>query len=246
MARRAPSSTSPSRRPRTPRSPAASAYLEPLARILAAGGHAPEELLRQFTAICARLPKARDPATPDRSLIDLPHVLSLWHADPAYLDASGQPKALRLTGPDSLATLVRRVFPNRSPQHVIRALERNGALQRVEGRVLPTARTLRFDPADGVPHGLQALLGLLRTIEYNLGRQGAEHRLFERIARNPEVPDRLVSDFEALARSQLLAVLIRLDAELARLQGDYRPGEPTRPVGVGAYMLAEQTARRRR
>lgn len=246
MARRAPSPRSSARRSRPAQAYAASAFIEPLARILMAGGHSPAALQRALAAACRRRPKNSTQGYVDRDLVDLPHVLSIWHGDRKFIDANGQPKALPLSGPNSLSALVRRVFPNRSPQGVIAALERSGALQRIDGRYLPTGRTLRFDPADGIPHGLEALLGLLRTIDYNLGRRGAQERIFERIARNAHVPESQVPRFEKAAREQLLSILVRLDTRLARYESRRRPGERTVSVGVGTYMIAGPAGRTRR
>jgi hypothetical protein len=86
--------------------------LERLARILVSTGHSPRALAREFRDICGQLkePARRWDAAQLGYLWDLPHVISHWHSDPQYMDASGKP-ILRIAPHDLAHSLSTKAGP---------------------------------------------------------------------------------------------------------------------------------------
>lgn len=216
-------------------------YLAPLARILHATGHSQSVLVREFTQICRALPERPNRARTRAAahLRDLPHVLAHWHTDPQFLDTQGRPLPLPRLGKVSIAALIRRVYPRQDLREVMEALKRNQAIQRKGRRYLPTGRSIRYATSEVPAHGLEALRGLLRTLDRNLTPNRRAKRLFERFASNPRVPVRLVARFDRHVRRQALEFLFGLDAILGRLESGRRGSERTARVGVGVYLFEE-------
>ena len=69
-------------------------------RVLGRCGYEPDAIERKVSAACRRIPKswARSHPATLREMRDASHVLTLWFSDPAFLDASGKPRALPLRG----------------------------------------------------------------------------------------------------------------------------------------------------
>src|SRR6202020_295859 len=74
--------------------------LSRLARILVRCGHSPQDLVSALREICRvlKVPRQRWNPAQLEFLSDLPHVIALWHSDPRYLGARGEPAALPLRG----------------------------------------------------------------------------------------------------------------------------------------------------
>src|SRR5215472_5654220 len=115
--------------------------LSRLARILVRCGHSPRDLVGQFRGICRTLgePSHRFDPRILSLLSELPHVISVWHADPRYLDGQGRPMGLVLRGSrSSLSSLIKQVLPREDPRTVIAALTRMHAIRTRGGRYFPT------------------------------------------------------------------------------------------------------------
>src|SRR6266404_4958926 len=104
-----------------PREDFAFECLSRLARILVRCGHSPRALVRDLREICRTLKEPSKPWDPTRLgfLVDVPHVIALWHSDPSYLGPDGQPAALPMrAGGPSLTALIKRVLPRDDPDSV--------------------------------------------------------------------------------------------------------------------------------
>ena len=150
-------------------------FLEPLAQILVHTGHSPQKLAQEFQEICSGLsepPQAWNPAYLN-FLTALPGVIARWHTDEQFLDSKGQPLPLPLKSESlSLASLIARVLPNEDPTVVVDSLIKFQGIRREGDSYLPTDRQLRFTEENAWVYGLRALLGMLRTIKYNVTRAG--------------------------------------------------------------------------
>jgi hypothetical protein len=141
-------------------------------RVLGRCGYQPDAIEREVSAACRKIPKswARSFPATLREMRDASHVLTLWFSDPAFLDATGNPRALPLRGARaSLETLVRRVDRRISASELLSYLLRMRALRVVHSRYVPRDRVLSLRGAGGPDNfrGLRGLLGMLRTLEHN-------------------------------------------------------------------------------
>jgi len=162
-----------------------------IARLLVMNGESPRDLEYAFAGICRDLKV--DPLYRGRSgrrVIGFSHVISRWHLEPRYLDASGEPRALRFSGGSpSLKGLISRIHPGVDPREVLESLMRRGALSVKAGVYRPTGRVVLFgkDSPDMAAWQVSVVRGLLQTLEHNATSKPAD-RLPARIAINPHFP----------------------------------------------------------
>jgi hypothetical protein len=216
-------------------------FLERLARILVHTGHSPRKLTREFRAICGRLKEPRqawDPAYLNY-LADLPHVVARWHADPQFVDSRGHPIALPLRSRGlSLSALISRVLPGEDRRAVVQSLIRLRAIRRQGARYLPTDRQLRLRQQSGRVHGLMTLLGILRTVQYNLSRASRSSTILERAAINPRFPERHLPAFHRWVKSHGGKFLWDADGKMRRREAR-EPGEPATRLGVAVFVFED-------
>jgi hypothetical protein len=216
-------------------------FLERLAHILVHTGHSPRKLLREFRLICAALKEpgqAWDPAYLNY-LADLPHVVARWHTDPQFVDSKGNAIALPLRSRGlSLSSLISRVLPAEDPRAVVESLVRLRAIRRQGARYLPADRQLRFTQHSARVHGLMALLGILRTLEYNVSRASRSSTILERAAINPRFPVRRLPAFHRWLKASGGKFLWNADGRMRR--GEARAQtEPTIRLGVALFAFED-------
>ena len=79
------------------------------------------------------------------ALLQISDILAVWYRDPAFLDKTGRPRALSLSGTDSFATLAKRFLPEFEPSEVASTLIAEQLLQRRPNRrVAPKHRAAVF------------------------------------------------------------------------------------------------------
>lgn len=217
-------------------------FLEPLARILNACGCAPEELKREFAAVCRKLKKPTrrfEPWTPEY-VAHLSHVIARWHADEHYVDSEGRPNALPLEGPrPSLKELILKVLPDEDPAQAVKSLIELQGVRRQGTRYLPTDKYLALNrrPRAVWAHGLTAVLGVLKTVEHNVSAPHGK-RLLERVAVNPRFP---VAELPRLHRSfkaEVPDILWKFDRKMGRKEAHGKSQRFTR-VGIGFYVFED-------
>lgn len=217
-------------------------FLERLAHILVQSGHSPKKLLREFRSICNTLKEPRHPWNPALlgHLADIPHVIAYWHAHPDFTDARGRPAPLALSGRRrSLTALVARVLPHEEPLEVVRSLIRLRGIRRRGKYYQPTGRQLVMTQqrAGGRVHGLNTLLGILRTIDHNVTR-APQLALLERTAVNPRFPVRELPHFHRRLKSWAADFLWAADDHMRRRETRSRSGPVTR-LGVGVFAFED-------
>lgn len=215
--------------------------LERLARILVSTGHSPRALAREFRDICGQLkePARRWDAAQLGYLWDLPHVISHWHSDPQYMDASGKPipLPLRARGP-SLSALIARVLPAEDPAAVtaslmkLQGVKRKGALFRPSGRYFP------YPTVSARVHGFTALLGMLRTVEHNVSARRKSPPMLERTALNPSFPVDELPVFHRRLKKEANRILWRMDEQMRHKEASHRGGARVR-LGIGIFTFEE-------
>lgn len=211
-------------------------------RVLGRCGYQPDAIEREVSAACRKIPKSwacSFPATL-REMRDASHVLTLWFSEPAFLDATGNPRALPLRGARaSLEALVRRVDRRISASELLSYLLRMRALRVVHSRYVPRDRVLLLRGAGGPDNfrGLRGLLGMLRTLEHNGLPKSRASGWFEAFAENPRFPMSRLPAFEKRLRRTGNRVLLQLDADMHRREIARRPNERTIRLGVGMYQF---------
>jgi hypothetical protein len=221
--------------------------LSRLARILVRCGHSPQDLVSALREICRTLKVPRQRWDPAQLgfLSDLPHVIALWHSDPRYLGARGEPAPLPLRGRTaSLSGLIECALPGESPRAVVEALMGTGGIRCRAGRYVPTRRHLRLRDDSGRVHSANALLRMLRTVERNLAG-GANSAIFERAAMNPHFPVAKLATFHRDVSTRASRLLVAIDGTMRRHEARRTRGPRTR-VGVEIFAFEEPPSTDRR
>ena len=197
-----------------------------------------------FHEACARVPKSllKSGETLKQELADAADILALWLSDPNYLNQHGEPLHIRSSGAQpSLDALIKRVDSQLQLERLVNYLVRTGSVTKV-GRRYAIARrhmSLSRDPRLAYLHGLQAVLGLLRTIENNAIPKKNRRLCFESMAGNTRFPARLRAEFDTKFRRLGKDLLSRLDTDMQRAEQSRRPGEPTVRIRVGLFQCDE-------
>jgi hypothetical protein len=214
-------------------------FLEPLAQILVRTGHPPQRLAQEFQEICSRLsepPQAWNPAYLN-FLTALPGVIARWHTDEQFLDSKGQPLPLPLKSESlSLASLIARVLPNEDPTVVVDSLIRFQGIRREGEYYLPTDRQLRFTEENAWVYALRALLGMLRTIKYNVTGAGPHDTIQERVAVSLHFPVPALAAFHRWLKKHAKEFLWGVYRNMLRHESQCKSGPTTRlSVAVFAF-----------
>jgi hypothetical protein len=222
--------------------------IDRFARVLALTGMSREQMAYVFREACARAPKSllKSGQLLERELVDAAHILTLWLSDPNYLDQYGEPLRIRSSGAlPSLYALSKRLNPELKLDRMVKYLVRTGSVTRVGQRYVVRQRNVSFssDPELAYAHGLQAVLGLLRTIEDNALPKKNQRLWLENMTGNPRVPARLRTEFDTKLCRLDMDFLNRMDADMQRAEQARPPGEPTVRLKVGLYQYVENSHR---
>jgi hypothetical protein len=212
-----------------------------MAQILVHTGHSPSKLAQEFADICSGLKEpARVSDPPDLNfLTGLTEVIARWHAESEFLDSKGRPLALPFrSGNRSLTSLIARVLPNEDPSGVLDALMKFDGIRRDGGLYLPTDRQVRFTEANARLYGLQALRGMLRTIEYNVTRATPSSTIQERVAVNPYFPVHALEAFHRWLRGHAKEWLWKAHSYMGRRESHNR-SEPTTRLSVAVFAFED-------
>jgi hypothetical protein len=201
----------------------------------------------QLRGICSTLgePSHRfDPGVLTH-LSELPHVISVWHADPRYLDGQGRPRSLALRGSrSSLSLLIKQVLPHEDTRTVIAALTGMHAIRHRGGRYFPTGRHIEYQQDTARLNSLTFLLRILRTVEHNVSRAKTA-ALLERNATHPAFPVAALAGFHRRVKARAADFLWDIDTDLRRRERRFRGGRKTR-VGVEIFAFEEPIRSRSR
>ncbi len=168
-------------------------------------------------------------------------VLSAWHSQPEFLDATGKPAPLPLEGDGaSFSSLLRRCGAgDLRPSTILRELRNSGAVRVTEGGLVePLQRTY-------VPHKLdEALLrswgtvlgDVANTCAHNLTRDAGIQPRFERSALNERVLVSAVPEFREFLNREGQIFLEKVAAWLSAHEAPGAAGaKATVRLGAGVY-----------
>jgi Family of unknown function (DUF6502) len=157
------------------------------------------------------------------------------------MDGSGRPVPLPLHGRGrTLSALIARVLPGEDPDSVAESLVRSNSVRHRKGLYAPIKRSLVYPRAAARVHGMNAFLGMLRTIDHNVAGKGP--RLYERAAMNPSVPVSALPAFYKWAEEFGERFLEGADNFLQKREAEENNG-PRARVGVDVCVFAGPPAK---
>jgi len=182
----------------------------------------------------------------------LTRVLSGWHQDPDFIDATGKPLAIPAEGEiPSFAQLARRYGGDMPISALLKELKLNGIVEENDaGHLHPLKRY--FVPAQSDPGALlragSVFNDLGSTLHHNLykANTGKQQPLnFERRATNTHMPPETSAAFRVFVEQEGQAFLERIDAWLTAHEQPMNDNDannnnsntPTMRLGVGAYLI---------
>lgn len=120
-------------------------------------------------------------------------LLTVWHQDPIYLDASGNPAPLRMSASKrSFKKLVEKATPNIDPSRLLAQLMQVGAVTMDENKFIHAKmRSLSVyeDTQLAILHTLSSLDSFIKTLHHNLvSASSNSNQQFHRIASNADFP----------------------------------------------------------
>lgn len=220
--------------------PMAEDALQRLVRIVHRCGVSGEQIKKIVGDAVSELPPAdaRSPPAQDRELPSVPHVLTLWHSDPGYVDKQGEPLLLKLRGRRiSFEALVQKVDSSLDAEQVLRYLMRASAVKSDGARYRAIQRAVILRGISG-PRDFRHLRGvdaMLRTTEHNLLPPDEAPGWLERMAENDHVPVSRLHAFGEFLRELTMGYLGDIDAWLLAASSECSPGEAVCKVTVGMY-----------
>lgn len=173
-------------------------------------------------------------------------VLSMWHQDPDFVEADGQPKLLSFEGDGPSFTLLARRAASSDvpPATLLKELRTAGAVAE-----LPDG-TLQALKRNYIPQALDAnmvrlwgtaITDLARTGDFNVTRKATDKARFQRRAANDAVDPAAVAEFNKFLEQEGQAFLERADAWLTLHQVPESDAD-TKPrvrLGVGVYHIQD-------
>lgn len=170
-------------------------------------------------------------------------VLSGWASDPEFLDASGNPLDIPVSGQVSFATLVTRYSGGTTTNSVLDEVIHAGAVERLDGDRVRLLRQDLFGKADKRLLSELEVIGitagdLLNTIEYDT-RPGQDDIWLLRLIIQRDVPLEHLPVIKSLIHEEATEFLHALDKKLTRClkdaQSEEADAERIKRVGLGAY-----------
>jgi hypothetical protein len=153
------------------------------------------------------------------------------------MDSRGRPVPLPLRGRGpSLSALIARVLSGEDPASVAESLLRLKIVRRRKGLYYtPSKRSFVYPKAAARVHGMNAFLGMLRTVDHNVAGKG--RRLYERAAINPSIPVSALPAFYKWAEQFGDRFLEGADTFLQNREAEEKSGPRVR-VGVDVCVFA--------
>jgi hypothetical protein len=220
--------------------------IDRLVSVLVHCGYSLEESNQRFKRTTSRFRKPRAiRGTGANDFVDLAaHVLTHWHQDRAYLKPNGDPRPIpeRGSGP-SIEALVRVVGSGLTLPSAMKYFLATKSLNRVGDHYVPRGPEIvhpRGSTSQSAHH-MRACVGILRTLEHNLRARAMDQRWYQYLADNFDVPVSQLPVVLSHVRKSGRAFLYEKDTFLYRLAEARKPGEPTVPVYVGAYLSLGNT-----
>jgi len=223
----------------------AKSLLNPIAAFLFAGGFTKAEALAAFSSVLDTLQKDRK----NRPMEHIGHptsyadMIATWVRDKRYVDATGRPRALRLSGRNGFTSLVRSVSPHTTAKTALSVLLRYRNIRRLKDGsyrlVNPffytnSDRATAFEP---IAFFLSDASATLSQILRRRDRSPRPERFWRKVE-SFHVSDAIAKRFAAFARDRSFLFLEELDDWLeAHRDTATNNGRKRRRVGLGLFSI---------
>lgn len=174
-------------------------------------------------------------------------VLTGWFTDEAFIDESGKPRSLAVSGENpSFESLCDRYSGDVPATTMLKELRHVGAVaMEDDGRLV--AKTRYYMPAHTDPEQMLRSGSVLedcgQTVAWNLHRDEKDPSRFEQRASNTQIPAKAVPAFREFIEQEGQAFFERVDAWLTDHEDENAPN-PVR-LGLGAYLIEERPNERK-
>ncbi len=174
-------------------------------------------------------------------------LLTRWHQDPTFLNSTGNPQPLKMSGRRiSFRRIAKIAVPSIPPVQLLRDLKRLRAV-RVddEGLIHARMRSLSIyeDKRLAALHTLNSLRGFINTLHHNLGSRPANsHQLFHRIAWNGDFDGRKLPQLKIWLRRHGQSLLESTDTWMMNQSVSRHIKRPKKAVqaSVGVYLAVDR------
>ena len=191
--------------------------------------------------------QAIDPGRLYPHIAAIGELLTSWHQDPNFLDASGNPLPLKMHGTGrSFSKLSRKSVPKIHPKLLLSELERIGAVAtdsrnfiKVQMRSLPVYEDRRL----AIQHTLTSLDSFVKTLRHNLNSPVSNSdQLFHRVARNGVFDIRDLPALKIRIRRHAQSFLESSDNWMARrcTVRKRKSNSKLAQVAIGVYLSVDQ------
>lgn len=179
---------------------------------------------------------------------EMGRLLAAWYQNPSFLDESGNPQTLRITGRHSFAQLAKSTAAGISSALLLSELEKTGAVAIESGgnvRVKTRSLDVYTDRKLATEYTLSSLVSYIRTLIYNLESSSSMRgQLFHRVAVNEEFHNDLVPLLNAYVRRRGEVFLVGFDDWMSRKTRARAPGSKTKGklirATVGLYLSVDE------
>lgn len=179
-------------------------------------GTSPQELRRFLNKCVSKAERGyRPPGQGDMIwLYQIARILRTWHLETRFITTSGEPKALKLQGKDSLRSLILCHFPPRKVNLVLNTMKRNELIRhRRSGFWVPTSRYARTPKptVELLSHFAEGISRLAETVGKNTTSKRPGDLLLERAAQVSDLPVSEAKAFRLYVQTQGMAYLTTVD-----------------------------------
>ena len=172
-------------------------------------------------------------------------VVAAWLREKDFLDDSGKPANLSMTGPGaSFSELTRRFSGDVTPRATLDELIRVGIVKLLEnGKICLVSRSFVPEKSDtDIIHILgKDVSHLISTLDHNL-KPDLKNPFFQREVAYDNLPDNVLPRFRRLSAKNAQSLLEKLDKWLAKYDRDTTPGvkgKGRNHIGLGIYYFEE-------
>jgi hypothetical protein len=229
----------------------AASLLRPIASFLLAGGMAEAEALSIFSAALRK-----SASTALRRRIDhigqpacYADVIAEWSRDKQYLDRSGWPRALKMSGRNGFVSLVRRVDSDADARKVMAVLKRYGNVRSTTDGKFALKNSF-FNTSGPTAMAYEPVAYFLSDASATLGRilKRPKHSpsppLFWQKTENNSISEKQARKFFAFAKDRSLVFLDELDDWLEAHRTPRKVGfRPSRKIGLGIFSIYSKPER---
>lgn len=219
--------------------------LHPVAAFLQSGGLTKEESVEMLASAFDAASRKTSSLEHIGNPFQYAYVVSAWTRRKKYLDASGRPRCLSLSGKAGFSALWREISPASDPRHAIAVLEKYGTVRRMrDGRYRLTK--FYFQTGNKSTQAYEPVAYFLADASATLSRMllgrrnSSQPRPFWRKVYSTALTRAAAKEFTEFARERGLLFLEELDDWLEAHRGSSVRLPKGHMVGVGLFSIYDE------